>query len=99
MRSFEFGTLCFVGRNLFVSDRRERKRMKDERDILVTAIIAQFDVDALHVWFGDDAGQREIRRNIADLEWICHLCLLIKSQFPFVREFLSDTDVLFRAFR
>jgi len=72
MRSFEFGALRFVRRNLLVSGRRKSERMKCQHDVLVSAIVAQLDIHALHVWFGDDAGQSEIRRAVTDFEWIRH---------------------------
>jgi hypothetical protein len=68
MRSFKLGALRVVGRNLLVSGRGERERMKRQHNILASTIIAQPDVEPLHIWFGDDAGQNKVRRGIADFE-------------------------------
>jgi hypothetical protein len=66
MHRFELGALRFVRRNLLVSNRCEREGMKRQDDILTAAIITQADIEPLHVRLGDDAGQSEIWRDVAN---------------------------------
>lgn len=68
IESFELGALRFVGRNLAVSGRRERERVKDDDDVLAPAIFAEFNVKAVDFGLGDHAREREIRRVLADRE-------------------------------